>query len=282
MKWTETYQKKRLDGLQAELTHRVKLKQHVQEIIINLFTTAAARFDAAGDDRIEEVVEPRHELSGAAAAALQVEPGEHGEEVREVGLGDLLDGVPHQHLQLLRLVGAEVGHHVLGEERAGDEVEHAREHGAAHVHGGLAGVAAQAGDQLPHPFLPRGARGVQRARREEVVGAHGAEPLPQRAGGREPDDGVLVVPQRAPGVAHRPRRQHVVVPLQHVARRRGGGDHDGVGGAQPQGHHRAVRRGEPGEGVVRLATELQDVADERQRRRARRCAPPRLAGARLG
>jgi hypothetical protein len=85
-----------------------------------------------------------------------------------------------------------------------------------------------------------------------------------------------MVAQSAAGVAHRPRRQNVVVPLQHVARRGGGGDHDGRRRAELQRHDGAVLRREPGQGVVRLTLELKDVTEERQSCGARRPPRPRL------
>jgi len=140
------------------------------------------------------------------------------------------------------------------------------------------GAAAEAADELANLLLPHGARRAEPARGEEVVGAHGAEPPPERAGAGEPQDGALVVPERARGVGDRPPRQEVVVPVQHVARGRGGGGHDDVGAAaEPQGHDGAVRLREPGEHLMQLAVEVVYVAEKWQRGGARR-PPCCLAG----
>ena len=62
---------------------------------------------------------------------------------------------------------------------------------------------------------------LEAARREEMVGAHGTEALPERAGAGEPHDGALVVAERARDVGDGTRGEDVVVPLQDVAGARG-------------------------------------------------------------
>ena len=86
---------------------------------------------------------------------------------------------------------------------------------------GLAGMATVELDQLPHLRLPHGARRVEAVRGEEVGGGHGAEAPPERACGRQPDEGALVVAERARDVGDGTRGEDVVVPLQDVAGARG-------------------------------------------------------------
>ena len=208
-------------------------------------------------------MQPREQPCQPPAPSLQVGGRERREVVGDVGAAHGLHDVRHH---LLKLPGPAVvveAGEVAGEDGARDEVQAGGERDAAD--GDALPVARQPADvvhELLRLVAPEVLERVQPVRREQL----GAHDLAQRAPARrvgQPDRRVPGV--GAGGVRHGPPvAEDGVVPLQDLpGGGRGGGHHRGHR-AQAEGHERAVRLGEPGQGAVRLVTEQVEAADDGQ------------------
>lgn len=120
-----------------------------------------------------------------------------------------------------------------------------------------------------HLGRPRGSEGLDPPGAEELEDAELADVPPVGAVGREGDVGAAVeeVPRR---VRLRAAAEGEVVRAEHLAGGARRGDDDGGDGAEGEPEDGAVGERQAAEGEVRPAAQLVEVADHRQRRRARR------------